>query len=266
LISQEISILFIADIVGKAGREALAGLLPGLIKEHQATLVVANGENAAGGFGLTREVLDEIHDAGVSVVTSGNHIWDKKEALVLLPQDANLLRPANYPPGVPGRGGVVVRDRNGHPVGILNLMGRVFMGEIDDPFRVADRELERMKQETRAILVDFHAEATAEKIALGWYLDGRVSALIGTHTHVQTADERILPEGTAYITDVGMTGPFDSVIGMKKEGSLMRFLTGIPARFEAAGGDPWVCGAWVKIDPATGRATGIGRIHLPWGS
>jgi len=264
LVSAEICILFIADIVGKAGRQALQELLPGLVQEHEVTLVVANGENAAGGFGLTREVLDEIHEAGVQVVTSGNHIWDKKEALTLFTQDANLLRPANYPLGVPGRGNVVVRDRNGHLVGILNLMGRVFMGELDDPFRVAERELERMQPETNTILVDFHAEATAEKIAMGWYLDGRVSAVIGTHTHVQTADERLLPGDTAYITDVGMTGPFDSVIGMKKEISLKRFLTGIPARFEAASGDPWLCGAWVRVDTVTGRATGIGRIQKPW--
>ncbi len=262
--SKEISILFIADIVGKAGRGALKGLLPGLIKEHQATLVVANGENAAGGFGITREVLDEIYAAGVQVVTSGNHVWDKKEVLSLLSQEANLLRPANYPAGVPGKGSAVVRDKGGNPVGVLNLMGRVFMGELDDPFRVADRELERMQPETKAVLVDFHAEATAEKIAMGWYLDGRASAVIGTHTHVQTADERILPGGTAYVTDVGMTGPLDSVIGMKKEISLKRFLSGIPVRFEAAGGDPWLCGAWVKIDPASGQATGIGRIQIPW--
>ncbi len=262
--SEDICLLFIADIVGKAGRKALQGLLPGLVKEHQPVLVVANGENAAGGFGLTREVLDEIYQAGVAVVTSGNHIWDKKEALTLLSQDAKLLRPANYPVGVPGRGGHVVQARSGHKIGILNLMGRVFMAPLDDPFRTADQEIERLKQETPIILVDFHAEATAEKIAMGWYLDGRVSALIGTHTHVQTADERILPEGTAYVTDVGMTGPFDSVIGMKKEGSLQRFLTGIPVKFEAAGDDIWLCGAWVKVDPVSGHASGIGRIQKEW--
>lgn len=262
--SEGICVLFIADIVGKAGRKALQDLLPGLVQEYEPVLVVANGENAAGGFGLTREVLDEIYQAGVTVVTSGNHIWDKKEALTLLGQDTKLLRPANYPVGVPGKGGVVVQSRNGNPIGILNLMGRVFMTPLDDPFRTADREIERLKQETPVILVDFHAEATAEKIAMGWYLDGRVSAVIGTHTHVQTADEKLLPEGTAYVTDVGMTGPFDSVIGMKKEGSLKRFLTGIPVKFEAAGDDIWLCGAWVKIDPATGRATGIGRIQRPW--
>jgi metallophosphoesterase (TIGR00282 family) len=264
LASEEICILFIADIVGKAGRKALQGLLPGLIQEYQASLVVANGENAAGGFGLTREVLDEIHAAGVSVVTSGNHVWDKKEALSLLGQEPNLLRPANYPVGVPGRGGLVVQARGGHKIGILNLMGRVFMAPLDDPFRTADLEIERMQQETEIILVDFHAEATAEKIAMGWYLDGRVSAVIGTHTHVQTADEHLLPEGTAYVTDVGMTGPFDSVIGMKKEGSLKRFLTGIPVKFEAAGDDIWLSGAWVKVDLATGHATGIGRIQREW--
>jgi metallophosphoesterase (TIGR00282 family) len=257
-----LNILFIADIVGKPGRRAIAGLLPQLIAEYHLQLCIANGENAAGGFGLTEEVVNELCKSGVEVITSGNHIWDKKEILHVLDQEPRLLRPANYPPQVPGRGSTVFRTAEGVPIGVVNLQGRVFMTATDCPFRAADRELKNLHTLTQAIVVDMHAEATSEKVAMGWYLDGRVSAVIGTHTHVQTADEQILPGGTAYITDAGMTGPHDSIIGITKKAVMDRFLTQLPTRFETAKGDVKLNGVVVEIDEDTGKARAIRRLCL----
>jgi metallophosphoesterase (TIGR00282 family) len=257
-----VRILFIGDIVGKPGRELVKRGL-GAIVEHEAIdFVIANAENAAAGFGVTREIGDHLLEWGVDVMTSGNHIWDKKEALDYIGTEPRLLRPANYPAGVPGNGSYLARTREGETIGVINIMGRVFMLNIDDPFAVVVREIEAMRQRTRTIFVDFHAEATSEKIAMGWHLDGRVSAVIGTHTHVQTADERILPKGTAYLTDVGMTGPHDSIIGVEIEPSLGRFLNALPAKFETATANPRLHAVIVETDPQTGRATEIERLSL----
>jgi metallophosphoesterase (TIGR00282 family) len=255
-------ILFIGDIFGRPGRDLVRHGLDTLVVDTGAELVIANVENAAGGFGITREVGDAIAGYGVDVMTSGNHVWDKKEALDYIGAEARLLRPVNYPAGVPGRGSFVARTASGRPVGVINAMGRVFMHPIDDPFAVVPKEVERMRQQARIVIVDFHAEATSEKIAMGWHLDGQVTAVIGTHTHVQTADERILPGGTAYITDVGMTGPYDSIIGTEKQAALARFRTGLPSRFEPATGDPRLHAVVISADDATGRATEIRRISL----
>jgi metallophosphoesterase (TIGR00282 family) len=257
-----VNILFVADIVGKPGRRAVAGLIPNLIAQHHLKLCIANGENAAGGFGLTEGVVRELCKNGVDVITSGNHLWDKREILLLLDQESCLLRPANYPPQVPGRGSAVFQTPEGVSVGVLNLQGRVFMTSTDCPFRAADRELETLQELAKVIIVDMHAEATSEKIAVGWYLDGRVSAVIGTHTHVQTADECILPRGTAYITDAGMTGPHDSIIGIKKKPVLERFLTQLPTRFETATGDIKLCGVVVDVNEESGRARAIHRLKI----
>jgi len=254
------NILFIGDIVGRPGREAVRRGLRGLVQHHAVDLVVANVENAAAGFGLTKDVGDTIVEAGADVMTSGNHIWDKKEVLEYIPLEPRLLRPANFPAGVPGRGTYVAQTGDGRAVGVINVMGRVFMTPLDDPFTVVLREIEAIRHRTRVIIVDFHAEATSEKIAMGWHLDGKVTAVIGTHTHVQTADERILPNGTAYLTDAGMTGPHDSIIGMEREPSLARFLTGMPVKFEPATGNTRLNGALITADDKTGRATRIARI------
>jgi metallophosphoesterase (TIGR00282 family) len=257
-----VRILFIGDIVGRPGRELVKRGL-GAIVEHQAIdFVIANAENAAAGFGVTREIGDHLLEWGVDVMTSGNHIWDKKEALDYIGTEPRLLRPANYPAGVPGNGSYLARTRGGETIGVINIMGRVFMLNIDDPFAVVVREIEAMRQRTRTIFVDFHAEATSEKIAMGWHLDGRVSAVVGTHTHVQTADERILPKGTAYLTDVGMTGPHDSIIGVEIEPSLGRFLNALPAKFETATANPRLHAVIVETDAQTGHATDIERLSL----
>jgi 2',3'-cyclic-nucleotide 2'-phosphodiesterase len=254
------NILFIGDVVGRPGRELVRRGLPAIVEHHAVDLVIANVENSAAGFGVTREIGDDFLKWGVQVMTSGNHIWDKKEAIEYIANEARLLRPANYPAGVPGRGAYVAQTRNGEPVGVINAMGRVFMLNIDDPFAVVLHEIEQMRHWTRVIIVDFHAEATSEKMAMGWHLDGKVTAVLGTHTHVQTADERLLLNGTAYLTDAGMTGPHDSIIGMDREGALSRFLNGMPSKFETATGNPRLNGAIVSADPATGRATGITRL------
>jgi metallophosphoesterase (TIGR00282 family) len=254
------NILFIGDIVGRPGRELVQKGLRGLVEHFDIDVTIANAENSAAGFGITRDIGDALLDWGVDVMTSGNHIWDKKEALDYIGAEPRLLRPANYPAGVPGRGGCVAQTRDGRAVGVINVMGRVFMTPIDDPFAVVLREIEAIRHRTRVIFVDMHAEATSEKIAMGWHLDGKVTAVIGTHTHVQTADERVLPNGTAYMTDAGMTGPHDSIIGMEKEPSLARFLNGMPAKFETASGNPRLNGAVIEADDKTGRATGITRI------
>jgi len=255
-----VRILFIGDIVGRPGRELVRRGLGPLCDYHQIDLVIANAENAAAGFGLTREIGDQLLEWGVDVMTSGNHIWDKKEAIDYIGAEPRLLRPANFPAGVPGNGRYLARARNGVSVGVVNAMGRVFMLNIDDPFAVVLREIEALRDRARIIFVDFHAEATSEKIAMGWHLDGRVSAVVGTHTHVQTADERILPKGTAYLTDVGMTGPHDSIIGVEIEPALGRFLNAMPARFETATGNPRLNAVVVEADEQTGRATEIERL------
>jgi metallophosphoesterase (TIGR00282 family) len=255
-------ILFIGDIFGKPGREIVRRAIPALLAQRDLDLVIANVENSAAGFGVTGDIADTILGYGVDVMTSGNHVWDKKELLEYLPRQPKLLRPANFPAGVPGRGSYLARTRRGEVVGVLNIMGRVFMTPLDDPFAMALREAEALRAKTRVIFVDFHAEATSEKVAMGWHLDGRVTAVIGTHTHVQTADERVLPKGTAYLTDAGMTGPHDSIIGVTVDAALGRFVTAMPARFEAAGGPARLNAVVVNADPATGRATAIERINL----
>ena len=253
-------ILFIGDIVGKPGRELLRKGLRRLVDHYGVEFVIANVENAAAGFGITKDIGDTIVEWGVDVMTSGNHIWDKKEVLEYIPGEPRLLRPANYPAGVPGRGSYVAQSGDGRAVGVINVMGRVFMLNIDDPFQIVLREIEAMRGRTKIIVVDFHAEATSEKIAMGWHLDGKATLVVGTHTHVQTADERILPNGTAYLTDAGMTGPHDSIIGMEREPSLARFLNGMPSRFEPATGNPRLNGVIVDADDKTGRAVGVRRI------
>jgi 2',3'-cyclic-nucleotide 2'-phosphodiesterase len=257
-----VTLLFIGDIFGKTGRDLVVRALRPLVERYDVDLVVANAENSAGGFGVTREVGDAILKAGVDVMTSGNHVWDKKEVLDYIVLEPRLLRPANYPHGVPGCGTLIARTKQGDEVGIVNVMGRVFMTAIDDPFRVAQREIERIRERTPLVLVDFHAEATSEKIAMGWHLDGTATAVVGTHTHVQTADEQILPQGTAYITDVGMTGPHDGVIGVERQPVIARFLNGLPARFESAGGNPKLHAVVVDADGATGKAKSITRLSL----
>jgi len=254
------TILFIGDIVGRPGRDLVQKGLRAVVEHYDVDFTIANAENAAAGFGLTRDIGETLLDWGIDVMTSGNHIWDKKEVLEYIPGEPRLLRPANYPAGVPGRGSCVAQTRDGRSVGVINVMGRVFMAPLDDPFAVALREIDAVRHRARIIIVDVHAEATSEKIAMGWHLDGRVTAVIGTHTHVQTADERILPGGTAYLTDAGMTGPHDSIIGMEKEPSLSRFLNGMPAKFEPAAGNPRLNGAVIEADDKTGRATKITRI------
>jgi 2',3'-cyclic-nucleotide 2'-phosphodiesterase len=254
------TILFIGDIVGRPGRDLVQKGLRALTDHYDVDVTIANAENAAAGFGLTRDIGETLLDWGIDVMTSGNHIWDKKEVLEYIAVEPRLLRPANYPAGVPGRGSCVAQTRDGRSIGVINVMGRVFMAPLDDPFAVALREIEAVRHRARVIVVDVHAEATSEKIAMGWHLDGRVTAVIGTHTHVQTADERVLPGGTAYLTDAGMTGPHDSIIGMEKEPSLARFLNGMPAKFEPATGNPRLNGALIEADDKTGRATKITRI------
>lgn len=256
-------LLFLGDIVGRPGRDLMRRHVRALAAQQGADLVIANGENAAGGAGITRDNMLEILAAGVDVITTGNHVWDKRETLEFIGNEPRLIRPANYPDGTPGAGSYVATTAAGDRVGVINVMGRVFLHAIDDPFRVAEREIERVKGEgARVIFVDMHAETTSEKLALSYYLDGKVSAVIGTHTHVQTADERILPGGTACLTDVGMTGPHDGVIGIEKSAIINRFVTGIPGRFETASGDHRMNGVVIEVDPATGRATHIARLSL----
>lgn len=256
-------LLFIGDIVGRPGRDLLRRHLKALVAAHDVDFVIANGENAAGGAGITRDNAVEILAAGVNVITTGNHVWDKREALGFIVGEPRLLRPANYPEGTPGLGSYVAISRSGVRVGVVNVMGRVFLHAIDDPFRAANREIARVKQDgAQVVFVDMHAETTSEKVALGWYLDGQVAAVVGTHTHVQTADERILPGGTAYLTDVGMTGPHDGVIGMDKTAVIARFVTGLPGRFEPATGDVRLHGVTITADPATGKATAIERVAV----
>ena len=253
-------ILFIGDIIGRPGRHMTADCLPRLVAHHEIDLVVANAENAAAGFGLTPDVVRELFDIGIDVLTTGNHVWDKKDGIPLLDSEPRLLRPANYPPDLPGRGCGVFETSAGIPVAVINLEGRVFMRDLDCPFRMADELLEKLDERYKVVMVDFHAETTSEKGALSSYLDGRVSAVLGTHTHVPTADERVLSGGTAFISDVGMTGGRDSVIGIRKELSVERFLTQMPVRYEVSKKDPMLCAVVVDVDEATGKARQIERI------
>jgi metallophosphoesterase (TIGR00282 family) len=260
-------ILFIGDIFGRPGRTIVKDHLPSLVKEHAIDLIIANGENAAAGFGITPPIAEDLFELGIDVITTGNHIWDKREIVDYFRNaDGNqhsmarrLLRPANYPAGMPGWG-LYEGKKNDVPYAVINLQGRVFMTANDDPFRIADQLLKEIK--ARIVVVDIHAEATSEKISMGWYLDGRVTAVVGTHTHVPTADEHVLPGGTAYITDVGMTGPYDSVIGVKKELVMGKFLSNMPVRFEPASGDVRLCAVVVDCDNATGRARKIERVMI----
>lgn len=255
-------VLFIGDIVGEPGRKALRNGLPSLIDKLKIDFVIANAENAAGGFGITKSICEEIFSVGVNILTSGNHIWDKKEAIQYIMEEKRLLRPANYPDEAPGYGSIIAETPAGEKIAVLNLSGRVFMNQLDCPFKTAKTVLHRIKEETRVVIVDFHAEATSEKAAIGWFLDGEVSAVIGTHTHVQTADEKILPEGTAFITDVGMTGPVNSIIGVKKEMVISKFLTQVPVRFETAKGLSMLSCVVLEIDSETGKAASIERMQL----
>jgi len=258
-----LKVLFLGDVFGKPGRNAVKRLVPRLISRHGLDLVVANAENVANGAGVTPEGAEELLAAEVDLLTSGNHIWSKREIVPYLEAPGSrLLRPANYPEGAPGRGHLAIETPDGRKLGVLNLEGRVFMKDLDDPFRLAERLVEDLKsQGCKAILVDMHCDATSEKNAMGWFLDGRVSAVLGTHTHVQTADARVLPGGTAYITDVGMCGPWDSVIGVRKELVLDRFLSQRPVSFEPAKRDVFLQGAIVDIDESTGRARAIERVQ-----
>ena len=256
-------ILFIGDIVGEPGRTAVQRLLPQLRDENALDFVIANGENAAGGNGITPQIAGELFSAGVDAITSGDHLWDQKSVSELLYSEPRFLRPLNYPPGVPGRGANIFQVRNLPPIGVMNVQGRVFMAPMENPFTTAEAEVNRLREKTRIIFVDIHAEATSEKIAFARFLDGRVSAIVGTHTHVQTADEQILPNGTAYLTDAGFTGPHDGSLGREIEPVIKRFLTGMPQRFEVARNKIILHGAVIRIDDVTGKATSIQRISQP---
>lgn len=258
----ELQLLFLGDIVGRPGRELVRKGLPSLIEHYNVDLVIANAENAAAGRGITREIGDSLLSWGVDVMTSGNHIWAQRETVDYIGAEARLLRPANFPAGVPGNGSYLARTSTGRPVGVINVMGRVFMQELDNPFQRVLEEIEALRPRTRVILVDMHAEATSEKIAMGWHLDGKVTAVIGTHTHVQTADEQILPGGTAYLTDAGMTGPHDSVIGVEKTAVIDKFLRGMPVKMETASGNPRLNGILIAADEATGKAILTQRLSL----
>ncbi len=258
------NVLFVADVVGSPGREALKHVLPELRRRHDVHLVICNCENSAAGMGVTRDVARDLFAAGCDVLTGGNHLWDKKEGHEYIAEEPRLVRPANLPPGTPGEGWRVFRATNGVTVGVVDLLGRVFMREADCPFRTADAALAALKDKAQVVFVEIHAEATAEKVALGWHLDGRASAVVGTHTHVQTADERVLPKGTAFLCDAGMTGGFDSVIGMDRGAALRRFLTSMPERLVPADGDLRVNAVLLTFDESTGRATAIRRLQVPY--
>jgi len=255
-------VLYIGDIMGEPGRRAVARAVPRLVAQRQIDVVIGNGENVAGGFGITPDLAEELFGMGLSAITTGNHAWDKKEILDYFPRERRLLRPANYPEGAPGQGSVVIETKGGEELAVLQLMGRVYMPTLDCPFQVGRREMTRLKKRVAAVLVDMHAEATSEKMAMGHYLDGEATAVVGTHTHVQTADEQILPRGTAYLTDIGMTGPLHGVIGVKKELAIEKFLTGMPQRFEVASGPTVFCAALIELDARIGKALSIERIRL----
>ncbi len=256
-----LKVLMVGDIFGKPGRKAVKELIKTYRNQYELDFVIANGENAAGGNGITREIANELYNAQIDFITMGNHTWDKKEIFQFIDTDKKIIRPANYPPGTPGRGWAIVPLSNELKIGIINLSGRVFLPPLDCPFRVGERIVEEISKETHIIIVDFHAEATSEKIAMGWFMDGKVSAVVGTHTHVQTADERILPYGTGYITDVGMTGPHDSILGVKRDIVIQKFLTQLPARFETAQGVAQLNAILLEIDETTGKTMGLKRIQ-----
>ncbi|MDE0184971.1 MAG: TIGR00282 family metallophosphoesterase [Candidatus Poribacteria bacterium] len=257
--------LFIGDIVGRPGREAALALMPILTQKHGPfDAVIANAENAAGGKGVTRAIVDELFEWGVDVITTGNHVWAQREVFEFIDTVPNLIRPANFPKNTPGRGSIVATTNAGVEIGVINIAGQVYMENYENPFHTLDFILPQIRAQTKLVIVDFHAEATSEKIAMGWYADGKVSAIIGTHTHVQTADERVLPQGTAYITDVGMTGPHDSVIGMKKDIVLRRFLTMLPVRHKVADDDVMLSAVVLELDEKTGKAISIQRIRHPF--
>jgi len=256
-----VKLLFIGDIVGEPGRKAVESILPRLRDEHALDFVIANGENSAGGNGITPPIAGELFSAGVDVITSGDHLWDQKTVSELLYSEPRFLRPLNYPPGVIGRGANVFQVRNLPPIGVMNVQGRVFMPPMENPFTTADEAVSRLREQTKIIFVDFHGEATSEKIAFGRFLDGRVSAVVGTHTHVQTADEQILPNGTAYLSDAGFTGPQDGCLGREIEPVLKKFLTGMPQRFDVARNRVRLLGALIRIDDATGKAVSIQRVN-----
>lgn len=258
---REFRILFIGDISGSSGRGAVGKLLRALRSRLNADFVIANGENAAGGLGITKPTATALFNAGIDVITLGNHTFAKRDVASYLDEELRILRPGNYPPGVPGRGWGIFKAKTGDSVAVINLMGRVFMDPLDCPFRTADTALAEINGDPPIIVVDMHAEATSEKVAMGWYLDGRVSAVIGTHTHVQTSDERVLPKGTAYMTDAGMTGVVDSVLGLDMEVVLNRFLTQMPGKFTLAEGATALCGALITIDAESGRAVAIERVN-----
>ncbi len=260
--SDRLGILFIGDIVGKPGRTILKTLLPKLISRYEAQLVIANGENAAGGFGINEKVAKELFSFGVDIITTGNHVWDKKEAVEFIAKEPRILRPLNYPEGVPGTGSILFKSRENQLVGVINVAGRVFMSPLDCPFRTTKKEIERLREKTKIIVIDFHAEATSEKQAFAFYFDGKVSAIIGTHTHVQTADERVLPKGTAYITDAGMTGPENSVIGFREKEIIEKFLTQMPQKYDVPSASSILSGVYVEIDTNSGLANRIERIMI----
>jgi 2',3'-cyclic-nucleotide 2'-phosphodiesterase len=262
---RELRILFIGDVVGKSGRTAIAEHLPGAIRDWQLDLVVVNGENAAGGFGITEAIYNDLIDIGVDAITLGNHAWNQKEALVFIERAPKLIRPANFPRYTPGRGAAMIEAKNGARALVINAMGRVFMEPLNDPFAAVGRELDAcpLRDAVDAIVVDFHGEASSEKQGMGYFCDGRASLVVGTHTHVPTADHQILPNGTGYMTDAGMTGDYDSVIGMQKEEPLRRFTTGIPSgRFEPASGEATLSGVAVETDNATGLAQKIAPVRI----
>lgn len=261
--SPQVKVLFVADIVGKPGFDITSRFLPSLLRKHDVDFCIANGENAHDGKGITPQEFFAFKQAGIDVVTSGNHVWDHHQGRQLLKEESTLLRPANYPLGSPGNGSGVFPSNHDHQIAVLNLQGRTFMYPIDCPFKVGMQETDRLRQKTPLIIVDFHAEATAEKQAIAWHLDARVSAVIGTHTHVQTADERILPGGTAYLTDVGMTGPIDSVIGLDRKVALQRFVGGVPQRYQIARDNLRLNAVLVTLNADSGKATDIQRINLP---
>lgn len=253
-------VLFVGDIVGKPGREGIKRFLKPLQLEYNIDVTIANAENAASGKGLTKDIAEELFDYGIQFFTMGNHVWDNRDIMNFIDRESRMIRPANYPVGAPGQGYGFIRAK-GYKIGVLNLSGRIFMSSLDDPFSGAIRWINQIKQETPLVLVDFHAEATSEKVALGWFLDGKVSAIVGTHTHIQTSDSRVLPQGTAYITDVGMTGPRDSVLGIKKEIIINRFLTQLPAKFELANGPIQINAVVIDIDEGSGKALKIEAIQ-----
>lgn len=252
----------IGDVFAKPGRLLLKKYLPGLIEKHHLEFVVANAENASHGVGVTPDIARDLFDIGIDVLTSGNHIWDKKDIIEFIKQENRLLRPANYPAAAPGKGHIIISGKNGSRVGVINLQGRIFMGPSDDPFRIGMEIVDQMRKETQLIVVDMHGEASSEKQAMGWFLDGKVTAVCGTHTHVPTADQRLLPGGTAYVTDIGMTGPYDSIIGMDKDSILRKFQDQMPTRFEPASENPILQAILVNADPQTGKAYSIERVTI----